>query len=159
MDLLKERQRDRRNAELEAEKEAKRLALLQEENERKEAERLRLEQQYRDKRNEKDKLRIQRQREEGSYLTKNARQKYLRAQVQLGAAGVDVPTRHAIQLKGANTDESDRKRILYDDRRKANRTGISIFHKLTSFLINFISNRYSSGTNSNIEGIRRSSTD
>jgi translation initiation factor 5B len=122
LDLIRQRQKDRENAELEAETEAKRIQRLQEEDDRKQEEKLRLEQAYRDKRKEKERKRIQRLREEGLYLTKEQRKKYQRAQIQLGAAGIEVPTRHTTQLTTVNTDESGRKRILYEDQRKANRT-------------------------------------
>lgn len=155
MNLLKERQKDRQNAELEAEKEAKRIELLQEEYEQKQTEKLRLEQEYRDKRKEKEKTRIQRQREDGSYLTKEQRKKYQRAQIQFEAAGIEVPTRHTAQLTTINTGETGRKRILYDDRRKTNRTGMSISDKLTSF---FFTNFISIQSSYNINGIKERST-
>jgi hypothetical protein len=95
---------------------------LEEERDQKEQEKLRLEKEYREKIKEKEKNRIRRKREDGSYLTKEQRKKYQRAQIQLGAAGIQVPTRHISQLTTSNNDESIKKRILYDDHRKTSTT-------------------------------------
>ncbi len=120
INLIKQRQIDRENAELEADEEAKKHQRLQEERNQKEEEKLRLEKEHREKRKEKEKIRIQRQREDGSYLTKEQRKKYQRAQIQLQAAGIQVPTRAVSQLTMSNNSESNKKRILYDDHRKTN---------------------------------------
>lgn len=129
---IKQEQEERKNAQLKADEEAKKNKRLQEEYEQKQREKLRLGQEYRDKIKEKEKIRIQRQRDDGSYLTKEQRKKFQRAQVQLGAAGIQVPTRHKSPLTTANHGESEKRRILYDDQRKANRTCMF----LIMFLIN-----------------------
>ncbi len=122
LNSIKQRQEDRKNAELEADAEAKRLQHLEEEYQRKKQEQLRVEKERREKIKEKEKKRIQRQRGNGSYLTAEQRKKVHRAQIQLGAAGIQVPTRHVSQLATSNNDKSSKKRILYDDRRTINTT-------------------------------------
>lgn len=100
--------------------------------------------EIRAKRKEKEKQRIQRLKDKGLYLTKDQREKYHRAQVQLEAAGILVPTRHVAQLKiSNNNDQSTKKRILYDDhhRKKSIKIVFSnlFLDNLNCFLVSNIS--------------------
>ena len=89
-------------------------------------EQLLLEKEQREKKKLKEKERIKRKKEEGSYLTKEQREKLERARIQLEAAGVQVPVRHPTQAATSASTESTaqpvKKRVLYDDRRKKNQT-------------------------------------
>jgi hypothetical protein len=120
INLIKGIQKDRLAAQLEAEKAAKEKQRLEDEREQRELERLRLEKENREKKKQNKKKRIERQKHEGSYLTKNEREKRQRAQVQFEAAGVQIPTRHIVQSTISDNGEAGKKPILYDDQRKPN---------------------------------------
>ena len=94
MNWIRQQQEDREKAEFEANEEAKRIERQNKEEEERREGASRLEQEHRERMKEKDRIRIQRQRDAGLYLTKGQRKKYQQAQVQLGAAGIEVPTRH-----------------------------------------------------------------
>jgi len=90
-------------------------------------------------------------------LTKEQRKKYQRAQIQLGAAGIQVPTRHISQLTTSNNDESIKKRILYDDHRKTSTT--DIFFNLFLIIPIIFRIKYFSTNSDDINGIRGPSAD
>lgn len=125
MNRIRQQQADREKAEFEANEEAKRIQRENEEEQEKREKALRLEQERRQRLKQKEHDRIQRQREAGLYQTKEQRKKHQQAQVQLGAAGIEVPMRHNARQLTTDENEPVKRRILYDDRRKANRTGMS----------------------------------
>ena len=135
MEFIKQRQEDRKIVAIEADEERKRIEREIEEKERKEAERIRLEQEHREKIKDKEKARIQRQRDAGTYLTKEERKKRHHAQVQLGAAGIEVPARHACQIPTTDRGDSKKRGILYDDQRKANKSCMLTHHPTLKSII------------------------
>ena len=105
-------------AEIEADEERKRI-----EREIEEEERLRLEREYREK------------IKENESLPKKQRRKRQRAQVQLGAIGIKVPTK--------DREDSRKKGILYADQRKANKSCMSAYVKINRYVSFSSSNRCS----------------
>ncbi|CAF4289576.1 unnamed protein product, partial [Adineta steineri] len=114
LNLIKEQQQARRDAELKADEEAKENQRLQEESDRKKQEELLLLEKKREKKRDAKKKRIQRQKQEGLYLTKEQREKHHRAQIQFESIGIHVPPRTNAQQSGIQ------KRILYNDFQKTN---------------------------------------
>ncbi|CAF4190844.1 unnamed protein product, partial [Adineta steineri] len=119
LNLIKEQQKARKDAELKADEEAKENQRLQEESDRKKQEELVLLKKKHEKKREAKKKRIQRQKQEGLYLTKEQREKHYRAQIQFESLGIHVPPRTNIQQSGIQ------KRILYNDFQKTNSTCIT----------------------------------
>lgn len=118
---MKEFQRKQEEAKSKAMEDEKEKQRLEEELERQREERIRLEKERREKKKQKEKERIQRKKEDGSYLTKEQREKLERARIQLEAAGIQVPARNTAQATSTNNGEQPtKKRVLYDDRRKKN---------------------------------------
>lgn len=120
MNLIKQQQEDRKLAEIKADEERKRIERENEEMQRREEEQLRLEQEHREKLKENERNRIQRQRDAGTYLTKRERRMRQYAQVQLAAAGIELPARHTPPILTTDHEDSKKRGILYGDRRKAN---------------------------------------
>jgi translation initiation factor 5B len=120
---MKEFQKKQEEAKLKAMKDEEEKQRLEEEFEQQREEKLRLEKERREKKKQKEKERIQRKKDEGSYLTKEQRDKLERARIQLEAAGIQVPARNTTQTIATNNGEqSVKKRVLYDDRRKKTQT-------------------------------------
>ena len=118
---MKEFQRMQEEAKLKAMKDEEERIRLEEEMAKKREEQERLEKERRENKKRKEKDRINRKKEEGTYLTKEQREKLERARVQLEAAGIQVPARHTVQKSATNdeqTGQTVKKRVLYDDRRK-----------------------------------------
>ncbi|CAF2154254.1 unnamed protein product [Rotaria magnacalcarata] len=122
LSLMKEFQKIQEEAKLKALKDEEEKQRLQEEHENQREEKLRLEKERRDKKKLNEKKRIQRKKEEGSYLTKEQREKLERARVQLEAAGVQVPARATTQAAVNNGEQPAKKRVIYEDRRKKTQT-------------------------------------
>jgi len=119
---MKEFQKLQEEAKLKAMKDEEEKRQLEEEFEKQREEKLRLEKERREKKKQKEKERIQRKKDEGSYLTKEQRDKLERARIQLEAAGIQVPARNTTQTAANNGEQSVKKRVLYDDRRKKTQT-------------------------------------
>lgn len=118
---MKEFQRQQEEAKLKLMQNEQENQRLAEEMEEQRLERIRLEKERREKKKQKEKERIQRKKEEGSYLTKEQREKLERARIQLEAAGIQVPARNTVQATSTNNGEQPvKKRVVYDDRRKKN---------------------------------------
>ncbi|CAF0921562.1 unnamed protein product, partial [Didymodactylos carnosus] len=97
----------------------------EEERIRHELEKIQLEKERKEKKKQKEKERIKRQKEQGTYLTKEQREKLERARQQLGAAGVQIPARTLAQQQVSSTNGSvssvpsdTKKRVIYDDKKK-----------------------------------------
>ncbi|CAF4335493.1 unnamed protein product, partial [Rotaria sordida] len=101
------------DAQRKAEEQAKEEQRLQEEElKRLEQEKLRLEEEHREKMKQ----------HEGLNLTRKQRHKRRHIQIQMGATGVQISEHHVSQSATSNDDKSIKKGILYDDRRKINKT-------------------------------------
>ncbi|CAF3906438.1 unnamed protein product [Rotaria sp. Silwood2] len=122
LSLMKEFQKKHEEAKLKALKDEEEKLRLDEELQRQHEDKIRLEKERREKKKQKEKERIQRKKEEGSYLTKEQREKRERARIQLEAAGIQVPARNTAQTTANNGEQSVKKRVLYDDRRKKTQT-------------------------------------
>ncbi|CAF3572941.1 unnamed protein product [Rotaria sordida] len=109
--------REMQDAQRKAEEQAKEEQRLQEEElKRLEQEKLRLEEEHREKMKQ----------HEGLNLTRKQRHKRRHTQIQMGAAGVQISEHHVSQSTTSNNDKSIKKGILYDDRRKINKTSSNI---------------------------------
>jgi translation initiation factor 5B len=124
---MKEFQKKQEEANLRAIKdEEEKQKLLEKYEEEREQKRL-AEKERREKKKQKEKERILRKKEEGSYLTKEQREKHERARIQLEAAGIQVPARITVQTTADATDQTGqaaKKRVVYDDRRKKPQTNL-----------------------------------
>ena len=130
---MKEFQKKQEEAKLKAMKDEEEKQRFDEELEKQREERLRLEKERREKKKQKEKERIQRKKEEGSYLTKEQREKLERARVQLEAAGIQVPARNTVHTTANNGEQSVKKRVIYDDRRKKTQTDAKRMFLFSSF--------------------------
>ncbi|CAF2840318.1 unnamed protein product [Rotaria sp. Silwood2] len=97
------------DARRETEEKAREEQRLQEELER-------LEEEHREKKS------IQQQRQEGLNLSRKQRNKCRHTQICIGETNIQIPTHPVSQSATSNNDKSNRKGILYDDRRKINKT-------------------------------------
>lgn len=119
LSLMKEFQRQQEEAKLKAIRDEEERQRLEELLDKQREEQERLEKERREKKKQKEKDRIQRKKDEGSYLTKEQREKLERARIQLEAAGVQVPARNTA---ATSAEQPVKKRVLYDDKRKKNQT-------------------------------------
>lgn len=121
MDIIKQRQIELRNAELEAENQRKEAERIQDEYNQREAERLRLERERREREIE-ERIRIRRIKKE-------------RPQVQPNAAGVQISTGRV--TPSLNDGKPIQKRILYKDHRTKCITNsiFLFFHNCIEFLV------------------------
>ncbi|UJR25567.1 hypothetical protein I4U23_006912 [Adineta vaga] len=122
LSLMKEFQKKQEEAKLKAMQDVEEKERLEEELQKQHEERLRLEKERREKKKQKEKERIQRKKEDGSYLTKEQREKLERARIQFEAAGIQVPARSTVLTTANNGEQPTKKRVVYDDRRKKNQT-------------------------------------
>lgn len=116
---MKEFQRQQEEAKLKAIRDEEERQRLEELLDKQREEQDRLEKERREKKKQKEKDRIQRKKDEGSYLTKEQREKLERARIQLEAAGIQVPARNTA---ATSAEQPVKKRVLYDDKRKKNQT-------------------------------------
>ncbi|CAF1287967.1 unnamed protein product [Adineta steineri] len=114
LSLMKEFQKKREEAILKAAQDEEEEMRLEEAFQKQREEKERAEKEKRDKKKQKEKERIQTKKKEGTYLTKEQREKLERARIQLQAAGIQVPERNTVD----NGERPVKKRILYEDRRK-----------------------------------------
>ncbi|CAF1323503.1 unnamed protein product [Adineta steineri] len=114
LSLMKEFQKKREEAKLKAVQDEEEEMRLEEAFQKQREEKERAEKEKRDKKKQKEKERIQTKKKEGTYLTKEQREKLERARIQLQAAGIQVPERNTVD----NGERPVKKRILYEDRRK-----------------------------------------
>ncbi|CAF3541853.1 unnamed protein product [Rotaria sordida] len=122
LSLMKEFQKKQEEAKLRALKDEEEKQRLDEEFQKQHEEKTRLDKERREKKKQKEKERIHRKKEEGSYLTKDQKEKLERARIQLEAAGIQVPARNTTQTIPNNKEQTVKKRVLYDDRRKKTQT-------------------------------------
>ncbi|UJR23336.1 hypothetical protein I4U23_026350 [Adineta vaga] len=135
LNIIKAQQNARLQAEIEAAaKAAEDLRTIEKAKQEKD-ESERLKEEDREKKKEKEKQRIERKKQEGTYQTKGQREKYRRAQIQLGQSGIHVPSRH--QSATSTRSDSTQKRMLYEDHRK--KDTIASDTLLTSAMIPIVS--------------------